>query len=571
MTRFVFFFLFLVSSIPICSAKDNYEISMPVGLDEVGINKVLCMKNGYTLLFHFQINKTIKVKVFDAQHKRVANTESSCDYFDVSRLTTAMFKGLFEVNGEAVLFFEQQNGGRHSLIRLRYNGTSGKLVDETQVGKAKGLNKPLQFFVMKDKKEDGYAILFSQDVLQFRESENHVSFYNAKHEVYNDIVLDPDRKKYDYMSVVSAESRPEGVCITFGMSNLLVNGTGGTMESMARYNNFLYVYYIPRGSKQAVARIADLSTELTPYYASFTHNAFAGTINLLMLSYRELIYRYGIDLRPSALVANLLFCFDEQTLSGNYTWLNNKLANSLLAEKTDTSASYTGLPVKMITNENGLSTVVSESYKRYQNTEGFAPSLIPTTSTGLNGVGRFNQNIAYPRSQGFETYLGNLCITQFDDSGKEVWGTVLPKSQYYRSYRHYYRPQDIAKKWQDQPMFDDTPPQILERQFMSTSVQNVGDDLYIIFNDGTRNLNNTIEAPGDTVYASTLSNACYYKMNKKKEITKHFLLGDPLEKEYKSCYIEGADFDAERKEFASLIRYKRGAYVSIRMAWVKME
>ncbi len=589
MTRLIYCIVLLFSAIPFCASKENYEISTPVGLGEVGINKVLCMKNGNTVLFHFEINKAISIQVFDPAHKRIAKSEPACRLLDEAKLTTAAFKGLYEINGEAVLFFEQQNSGKHSLIRLRYNAANGKLIDESQVGKSKGLSKPMSFYVMKDKKEDGYAILFCQDVLQFRECDVHVSYYNARHELYRDIPLDPERKKYDYMSVLGAESKPEGICVSLSLSNMVVNGTGNSTESISRYNHYMYVFYIPRDSARPIRRMIDLSTEVNPFYTSFSHNPFAGAINLLMLSYREVVYRYGIDMRPSALISNLLFCLGEQTLTGNYSWFTNKAANKLLLERTDTTAAYSGLPVKMVTNDNGLSTVVSESYSRYLNAESFSPSQVskayspaqpyttyspaPTfrTVSGNRAVDQFNNDAAYPRSQVYETYLGNLCITQFDDNGKEIWGTVLPKSQYYRSYRHYYRPNDLAKRWQDQPMFDDIPAQVFERQFMSTNVHNVGDDFYIIYNDCTKNLDNTIASPGDTVYASTLSNACYYKMNRKKEITKHFLLGDPLVKEYKSCFIEGSDFDEERHEYVSLVRYKRGEYVSMRMAWVKME
>jgi hypothetical protein len=60
-------------------------------------------------------------------------------------------------------------------------------------------------------------------------------------------------------------------------------------------------------------------------------------------------------------------------------------------------------------------------------------------------------------------------------------------------------------------------------------------------------------------------------MDRKRQITKEYLLGEPLDKEYKSCYVEGGDFDEQRGIYASLIRYKRGSYISLRMAWVTLE
>ena len=539
--------LMLLFAAASCAAKDSYEISPPVGLSEPGINRVLCMKNGYTLLFHFEINKALLVTVFDTTRHKAASVAVSSELLDVGIIANSVFKGLFEENGEAVLFLEQQRMGRHTLIRLRINGKTGALTDETRVGRSYGIARPMRFFVMKHKKEEGYAVFFSEDQPQFRKCNIHVSYYNKYHEQYLTVPLDAGRGKYDFMNVVGAELLPEGVCISVGLSVMLVNGTGTSTESSARYNHYLHVFYIPKGATKAIHRIADLSTEVYPYYTTFSHNPFAGNINVLLLSYRDALYRNGIYMQPTALVSNLLFRLDEHDLTGGYTWFTNKLANSLLLEKTDTTAIFAGLPMKMVTNANGLTTVISEAYDRDISTEN------------------------YSRSRAFETYMGNIGITQADDYGKEIWGTVLPKSQYYRSYKHYYRPVDVAKRWQDQAMFNDIPPQIEERQFLSAAVYNKGDNFYIIYNDCGKNIHNTIADPGDTVYASVLSNACYYRMNKKREITKEYLLGAPMNKEYKSCFTEGGDFDEERGVYATLIRYKRGEYVSMRMAWVQLD
>jgi hypothetical protein len=539
--------LFLFSSVSICLAEEKYEISTALGFGESGINKVLCMKNGTTFLLHFENNKPIKTIVFDSSHKRVAGSTLSCRVFDIFMLSTAVFKGLYEINGEVVLFLEQQNTARHALIRLQLNAATGKLTDETTVGRALSISKPTRFFVMRHKTDPGYQILFCQDAQQFGESKIHLAYYNARHEVYKDIPLVFNRKKYDYMHVVGAEAQPEGVCVSLGLSNMLVNGTGTTVAAMPLYNHYLHVFYIPRDSTRPLQKTADLASDVIPYYTNFTYNPFAATVNLLMLSYKDALFRYGIDMRPTAFVSNLLFRFEETNLGANYNWLTNKLANKKLLETKDTSNLFTGFPVMMTTNSNGLTTVVSESYDRYINAENFS------------------------RSQVFETFIGNFCITQFDDEGKELWGTVLPKSQYYRSYRHYYRPADFAKRWQNQAMFNDLPPQIYERQFVASNIYERGGDFYLVFNDCGKNFNNSLQTPGDTVFTSALSNACYYKINRKKEVSKHFLLGAPLNKEYKSCCIEGAGFDEERGVYAAVIRYKRGSYISQRMAWARLD
>ena len=547
MRRIVSSFLLLMLIAGSAPGKENFVISPPTLLSENGINKVLCMKSGYTLLFHFEINKPLTVIVYDSLHNRVANRTVASDLLDAILLPTSSFKGLYEINGEAVLFLQQQRMGRHTLIRLRFNARSGQLTAEDRVGRSHGIAKPMRFFVLRNKVEDGYAILFAEDIPQFRKCAIQLAYYNKIHTEYKRVYLDPGRKNYDFLTVTGAEALPQGICVSLGLSTMLVNGTGTSTESTARYNHYLHVFYIPDGSDQPISRKADLSTEILPYYTTCSYNPFAGTINVLLLSYREAFYRYGVEMRPTAFISNLLFRLDEHDLTGNYSWLRNKLANSLLLEKTDTAAMFAGLPVRIITNNNGLSTIVSESYDRYMNAEN------------------------YTRSRAFETYLGSICITQVDDTGREIWGTVLPRSQYYRSYRHYYRPVDLAKRWQEQAMFNDLPPQITERQFLSAAVYNRGDNYYIIYNDCGKNIRNTIASPGDTLYASELANACYYRMDRKHEVTKEYLLGEPLSKEYKSCYVEGGDFDEQRGVYASLIRYKRGSYVSLRMAWVTLD
>ncbi len=528
-------------------AQQDYELSTSLGLDEVGINRVLCMQNGNTMLFHFEVTKPIRVFVFDSTHKRIASNTQSCRELDLFATNTSVFKGIYEIAGEAVLFIEQQNASRNSLIMLRFNSRTGKLVEERIVGKSKSLAKPSQFFVMRYKGEEGYKILYSQEVMQFKQCRLHVSYYNDKHEIYRDVPLDFDRDKYDFMSVVGAESAPEGVCVALSLSTLLMNGTRANAISVTNpvYQHNLRVFYIAEDSSKPLQRNIDLSTDIIPYYTHFTTNRFAHSINLLMESFREGFLRYGIDMRPTADYASLFFAFDPANLDGTYNWVTNKQGNAEVLARTDTNDAFRGLPLKMFTNSHGLTTVVSESYDRNMSTESAA------------------------RMRVHESYLGNLCVTRLNDEGNELWGTVLPKSQYYKSYRQFYHPADLAKRWQQQAMFNDMPQQVYERQFVSANSYAVGGDLYVIYNDCNENIREGLDKSLDTMFVSAMSNACVYRIDKKNNVTKKYLYGDPLPREYKSSFIEGADFDDKRRTYASVIRYKRGEFVTLRLAWAR--
>ncbi len=544
--RFILSLIFLFSYF-IGIAQNKYDVSAPINLPRTGVNKVLSMKNGNTMLFHFEPTKDISVVIFDSLHKEIANTKVSTRILDLYIIADAEFKGMYEINGEGVLFFDQAHLGKHRLIRVSINAQNGVLTDEKLVAESPSANKRTLFFVMKDKSDDGYAILFSTDIPQFRDCKVSLIYYSYKHEQLKEIPIDVARKKYDYMYIVHAESQSNGISISLCLSSLLENGTAhGVFSAAPVYEHYLAMYYIPKNSQSLMSTGAKLLNDTHPLYTNYSYNPFAQSLNLLVLSYYEVAYQNGLQWLPGALLQHIFFKVDENNMGVSYKWIRNKSASDLLKQKGDTSAFYEGIPLTVFTNENGLSTMVSESFSKYSEPETYA------------------RNNKY-------TYLGHIGITQFDDDGNELWGTVLPMKQRYISHRNYYPAYELSKKWQSQMLFADLPEAVYERQFVSINSYCHDKNYYIIFNDDNKNFNNSIEKPGDTVYTFENTNACYYKMNRKKEITKQYVFGEPASGEYKCSFAEGADFDEKRGVYVSLVQYKKGEDVSLRMAWSHLD
>lgn len=525
---------------------DTFQFSAHLGLPEQGINKVLCMKDGYTLVFHFGNRKAVRTIVFDTSRRRVANVKHELDELDVFMISTSIFKGIYEVNGEAVLFVEQQNTGKHVLLRLRFDGHTGKLIEETVIAQSESLLKPTFFYVMKDKQRTGYEVLLCKELQQFRMCTASVQYYNAAHNMYKDVPLKFDRNKYDFLHIVSAETGVAGVSVAFGLSNMEVNGTGMFVESTPVYKHFLQLFYLPHDSDTVHNTLTELPSEASPLYGLHTYNEFAGRVNYLLLNFREAILRFGIDIRPASYVVSMLFMHDAQDYGYNYQLFTNKLVNKELGS-TDTAMKFIGLPIKMLTNSNGLSTVVSTAYNRDINTE------------------------TYARWRVFETYLEGFCVTQYDDYGNELWAKLLPAAQYYMSYSNYYTPKLLARRWQSHAFFNDLPAFVTERQFVGANVLTKNDNIYIVYNDCAANITKVDNGRVDTMYSSEVANAVYYKIDKKRNVSKHFLMGAPLQREYKSVNTEGADFDEERGMYATIVRYKRGRFVTLRVVWAPLD
>jgi len=589
---------------PICLAaaliskgqESRYEMSKPLDMSMVGVNKVLLMRNGNTLLFHFEPSKAITIKVFDANRKEIASREELCHYLDVYTIQDARFKGLYDIGGEAVLFFDQQNLlSKHRLIRLRFQARDGSLIEEKIMAESKNKEKQIRFYVMKKQEDDTYAILYSLVTNYPRTADLTVEYYNSRHETIKTVHLDADRNKFDYLDVMGADYLNRGVVVTLGLSAILQNGTishGNTYDTNSyvygpsvdtrshnsggpgfsnsssfsnnfidprsnnydeldpvatRFNHYVAIYYIGENSSVARSRMADVSPDVYPFHAFHTHNNFSGAINTLLFGYKDGYVQYGMERLPAAVMNNILLKLDDNDLDVKFNNIDHKLANKYLKEKTDTGKVFLGATVGLYTNENGLSTLVSESFTRYANVE--SPS----------------------RPRLFETWLGDIAVTQFDDDGNELWGIVLPRSQYYKSYVHYYYSGHLAAKWHDYLLFGDIPEQVYNRQFLSLNAFPYKKDYYVVFNDDDMNFHKNFDKPCDTVYSFAHTNAIFYSISSKKEVVKHYLFGAPQKAEYKSCFIEGACFDDRSGIYASVIQYRKGEQVSLRMAWSHLD
>ena len=543
--------VFLLLLFAITHAQENkYDMSRPLDLELTGVNKVLCMKNGNTMLFHFEPGKNITVKVFDSAHKQTASQSVSCRILDLFIIKDAIFKGLFEINGEAILFIDQEHLSKHGLVRLRFNGSKGTLTEEKLVGESQSMSKRTRFYVMNNRNEDKYAILFSTEVPQFLECKIYVAYYNRLHEQVKEVPIEVDRKRYDYLRVVNAESAAPGINITLSLAKLKENGTQSNLHDAAPtsdvMDHHLYIYFIPNGASAPLATAADVSPDVYPYYANYTYNPFAKTLNLLMLSYQEMITKIGLQWQPAALAVQLFLKLDENDLSIEHKWILNKIASNSAGGKKDTTKTFKGLPIKMFTNENGLTTIVSQSFECSFDVE---------------------NRLRY----GYYSDFGNIGITQVDDDGNEIWGTMLPFSQHFVSYQNYYLAYWLSKKWQSLILFDDLPEQVYNRQFLSVNCYARNRNLFIVYNGDSKDFGNSIEKPGGTVYGFNTTNACYYKLNAKKEITKHYVFGTPNRNEYKVSFVEGADYDENTGVYASLVQYKRGDNTYLKMGWSHLE
>ena len=122
-------FLILASTTILTAQKIQIQKSDPFDEPDDTWNKLLQLKNGSTLFFHRKDGKGIEVTVYDKNRKKIGQNFVESDDFD----DDAKIRGLYEINGEAVLFFFRICK-EPVLFRYRINATTGALIQKDDLG-----------------------------------------------------------------------------------------------------------------------------------------------------------------------------------------------------------------------------------------------------------------------------------------------------------------------------------------------------------------------------------------------------------------------------------------------------
>lgn len=144
--------------------------SKPFDEPEGGASRLLLLKNGNTLFFHFTRKKGIEVVAYGSNHQESPMERNRVKSWKQKKMNNASLKGLFELNGQAVVFLMQIVGRKPCLYRFIFDGTTGKLLKEEliadlpRIGMGAGYSVAFggvsipDFFVRKDPDSEYYAV-----------------------------------------------------------------------------------------------------------------------------------------------------------------------------------------------------------------------------------------------------------------------------------------------------------------------------------------------------------------------------------------------------------------------------
>lgn len=521
----------------------NYELSNELDFSKEGWNKVLQTSDGNTVLFHFEHNKSVLVKVFDSTRKEIASEKFMGKVIDLAQLEESELHGVYEFGSEAVIFISQFILNNHTLVALRFNTTTGKIIKEQKLVSSPSFKARNSYSVVRNTSAGGYAVFCMKDLeANFKETIQLLVF-DENHNMTQEVPVTIDTKEYDFIEHVSTNVGEDGAYVVTLTCKKIIHFP----DEIDRY---LALCYLPKGAKLFNNVITKLPESFYPYYTMYTYNPFAEKLNLFLVNAQTLTYKYGLETRSEVIYNSVMLMYPAINLGSlSFETIAHKHANKYLQEETDTTQYIKPIPTRVYTNKYGLTTLISEE----------------------NELKLKFQNQVTNR-----TLIGNVTITQINDEGKELWATILPKKQFVENALTVY---DIHKRGTYTKLFrryDPTSDWIY--QFVSyKSIMKPNGDCYIIFNDLNSNRDNTISTGVDSMYSRSTTknyentNAVIYKVTRKREVTKENVFDTPDSTTNYAAMIEGSDYNETTQSFACVLLCREGNKYIQKLGWRKLD
>jgi hypothetical protein len=494
----------------------KYELSEPIDIPLAGWNKVLICSNGNTLLFHFEPRKGIIVKVFDASHKEITSKKHICELFDINILDRSYLDAITEINGEAVIFATQQVENRETIVKLRINASNGNLIEETKFLQSESFKNSTRAYILKSSASSNYYLVCNAPTNEQHKRNFIIKQYSGEHKLLKEIPIDIDPKEYDR--------------IYFRNASLSNNGSLIVAIQISKENpdknlpdNYVMLYHLVKDQDQLLQAKVQLPSNFELTSGSITYNPIDYKFHYYISSITTEKNQYNQDLIFND---HYLLTFSDDLSSINFSALEDKKVKQYITEQLDSNQIFIGGLSGLFTNERG------------QTSAFYNASTYDKNKFGLKHL---------------DGYKANYAITIFNDNG-EIWGTALAHSKLKTTA---FYPKSFGRT---------SEGGLTQESFLKTK-----NNYYVLFNDVENNFNRPFSQSVDSFYNSDNSSAMLYRLNKKREVNKSYVFGQPIANEHMQIIHNSDSYDEQKNLYAALIRHRKGKEVTSKIAWIQLE
>lgn len=202
---------FVFSQVPVVTLGPDF------GEPGDGWDKLLQLKNGRTFYLHFSKKEGLSVSVYNVQHELTVTDTLHTQQWNSTDLESTEIDGIYEINGQPVIFLQQLVKYNPVLYRLILDAETGKLLHEDKLGELPSIQHRSVFvednlashdiYVEKDPNSDYYAVaLFSGGAIQKNDSIHEriqILHFSPTHEIINKGWFYVADTSYSYFSYIS--------------------------------------------------------------------------------------------------------------------------------------------------------------------------------------------------------------------------------------------------------------------------------------------------------------------------------------------------------------------------------
>jgi len=498
---------------------------------EQGYGKILQLKNGNTLFVHITYKQGIEIQVYNRDHKQRAAKIISPGY---GNLKHALIEGIFEMQGDVVLFIADGEDRKPVLNRLIIDGNTGVLKDEKKIaelnrvsmgqGYAMLFGKVPQpdFFIRKDPNSDNYALVMMNSFESDRNKRLQIVFFGSDHTEIGRAYYNSPNDKYKYMNYLDMA--------VLGKDKVSVLAYAFNTRASGGKESELVLATLDAGAVNVSLDEFDFTKDMVIDGGIARFNPVSKTIVLLAAA--------KADKRSNEYVSFLLTIDPYKRKLISNTIVYPSQANEKNMELFGKKHRYTGMPQNLFINNDGSYSIVYQEIINYtqEHNDGTAATY---------------------------TDLENLAVSNYDASGKETASCLLPMSQrVFKSYLHtFYH----SKREGTAQLLDEGG------QYKSFAYLNGKDKSYILINDIEGNSESLKKGKLTTIQGVKDCDGIYVEISGNEILPERkFVFGKPENKhEHDLGLFAISDYDREQNLYVTLKLEKEGRGKNVQLVWLQ--
>lgn len=506
-----------------------------------GFDKIVLLDNGNTCYLHFDRKQGICVNLYDTARQLLATDTITGQLWDAKNINDTEIDGIWNINGQVVIFLQQLIKYKPCLFRLVLDGNTGKLVKEDKLGELPTiLHRDVvvqdnlashDVFVVRDRHSDHYAVaLFSGGELQRKENAGEriqVLHFAPDHQLIQQAVYNLPDDNYPYHAFLdmAVQGRDRIFLATAALS---------TRKNQKDTASIVVVSMLQTGDPVFKHQFLPYTANFTDIHASLQYVPVKDRLQLLLTT------TTGKPGKTAGLDMYLNYLNAATLQLQQYRPVTLDKISAFAQQQIKYTGAFTGQPQLMTTHEDGSITLLLENTSMF--------------SLGTNAWNKLHTN------------LNDIGISHIDTAGKEDAGSALIKMQVANGA---FEPLYLHRKNKGQWMFRNRIQALNTTPFLSFDHLPVKQGAYILFNDYLQYLDRggTFEGKKPLRYLTDANIVCYSSRDSFREPL--FLFGKPETYKGYYCMLGASDYQEEKGTYATILITRTGEEKKACIAWIE--